>query len=97
MDSNFQYASTEHRISRWVDRIAAGLTKARCASEHGLAMGGGRLAERRFTVGGSGKSVARCHRTVPGRPLSRREARRHAVRPLRNPAGRKRDIAVPQP
>jgi len=27
-------------------------------------MGGGRLAERRFTVGGSGKSVARCHRTV---------------------------------
>jgi hypothetical protein len=49
MDSNFQYASTEHRISRWVDRIAAGLTKARCASEHGLAMGGGRLAERRFT------------------------------------------------
>jgi hypothetical protein len=22
MDSNFQYASTEHRISRWVDRIA---------------------------------------------------------------------------
>jgi hypothetical protein len=27
-------------------------------------MGGGRPAERRFTVGGSGKSVARCHRTV---------------------------------
>jgi hypothetical protein len=25
---------------------------------------GGRPAERRFTVGGSGKSVARCHRTV---------------------------------
>ena len=27
-------------------------------------LGGGRPAERRFTVGGSGKSVARCHRTV---------------------------------
>ena len=27
-------------------------------------MGGGRPAESRFTVGGSGKSVARCHRTV---------------------------------
>jgi hypothetical protein len=27
-------------------------------------MRGGRPAERRFTVGGSGKSVARCHRTV---------------------------------
>jgi hypothetical protein len=27
-------------------------------------MGGGRPAERPFTVGGSGKSVARCHRTV---------------------------------
>src|ERR1700750_2822587 len=27
-------------------------------------MGGGRPAERRFTVGGSGKSVARCHRMV---------------------------------
>jgi hypothetical protein len=27
-------------------------------------MGGGRPAERRFTVGGSSKSVARCHRTV---------------------------------
>jgi len=26
--------------------------------------GGGRPAEHRFTVGGSGKSVARCHRTV---------------------------------
>jgi hypothetical protein len=34
----------------------------RCASERGLAMGGGR-AERRFTVRGSGKSVARSHRT----------------------------------
>jgi hypothetical protein len=30
----------------------------------GLAMGGGRPARRRFTVEGSGKSVARCHRTV---------------------------------
>jgi hypothetical protein len=40
------------------------LTEPRCASERGLAMGGGRPAERRFTVGGSGKSVARCHRTV---------------------------------
>jgi hypothetical protein len=30
-------------------------------------------------------------------PLSGREARRHAVRSLRNPAGRKRDIAIPQP
>src|SRR6516162_5142801 len=28
-----------------------------------------------------------------GRPLTGREARRHAVRLLRNPAGRKRDIA----
>src|ERR1700757_857894 len=54
----------EHRISRWVDRMAAGVTEPRCASERGLAMGGGRPAERRFTVGGSGKSVARCHRTV---------------------------------
>ena len=43
---------------------AAGLTEPRCASECGLAMGGGRPAERRFMVGGSGKSVARCHRTV---------------------------------
>ena len=43
---------------------AAGLTEPRCASERGLAMGGGRPAERDFTVGGSAKSVARCHRTV---------------------------------
>jgi hypothetical protein len=43
---------------------AAGLTEPRCASERGLAMGGGRPAEHRFTVGGSGKSVARCRRTV---------------------------------
>ena len=42
----------------------AGFTKPRCASERGLAMGGVRPAERRFTVGGSGKFVARCHRTV---------------------------------
>ena len=41
----------EHRISRWVDRMAVGLTETRCASERGLAMGGGRPAERRFTVG----------------------------------------------
>jgi hypothetical protein len=34
------------------------------ADERGLAMRGGRPTERRFTVGGSGKSVARCHRTV---------------------------------
>ena len=27
-------------------------------------LGGGRPAEHRFTVGGSGKFVARCHRTV---------------------------------
>src|SRR5215469_10741874 len=55
----------EHRISRWVDRMAAaGFTEPRCASERGLAMGGGRPAERRFTVGGSGKCVARCHRAV---------------------------------
>ena len=39
-------------------------SRNRCASERGLAMGGGRPAERRFTVGGSSKSVARCHRTV---------------------------------
>ena len=56
-------------------QIATGLTEPRCVSERGLAMGGGRPAESRFTVGGSGKSVARCHRTVPGRPLSGREAR----------------------
>ena len=31
------------------------------ADERGLAMGGGRPTERRFTVGDSGKSVARCH------------------------------------
>jgi len=47
-----------------VAMAAAGLTVPRCASERGLAKGGGRPAERRFTVGGSGKSVARCHRTV---------------------------------
>ena len=41
----------EHRISRWVDRMAAGFTEPRCASERGLAMAGGRPAERRFTVG----------------------------------------------
>jgi hypothetical protein len=35
-----------------------------CASERGLAMGGGRPAERHFTVGGSAKSVARYHRTA---------------------------------
>src|SRR6516162_2019630 len=40
------------------------LAEPRCASERGLAMGGGRPAERRFTVGGSSKSVARCHRSV---------------------------------
>jgi hypothetical protein len=34
------------------------------ADERGLTMRGGRPTERRFTVGGSGKSVARCHRTV---------------------------------
>ena len=57
--------AAEHRISRWVDRMAAaGLTEPRCASERGLAMGGGRPAERRVTVGGSGKSVARCHPTM---------------------------------
>jgi hypothetical protein len=33
-------------------------------AKRGLAMGGGRPAERRFTAGGSGKSVARYHRTV---------------------------------
>src|ERR1700751_4095442 len=54
----------EHRISRWVDRMAAGFTEPRCASERGLDMGGGRPAKRRFTVGSSGKSVARCNRTV---------------------------------
>ena len=43
---------------------AAGLTEPRCASERGLVMRGGRPAEHRFTVGGSGKSVSRCHRTV---------------------------------
>jgi hypothetical protein len=43
---------------------AASLTEPRCASERGVAMGAGRPAKRRFTVGGSGKSVARCHRTV---------------------------------
>jgi hypothetical protein len=45
-------------------KAAAGLTEPRCASERGLATGGGRPAERRFTVGGSGKSVAGCRRTV---------------------------------
>ena len=45
-----------------MDLAAAGLTEPR--SERGLAMGGGCPAERRFTVGGSGKSVARCHRAV---------------------------------
>jgi len=48
----------------WVDLMAAGLAEPRCASERGLAMGGGRPAERRFTVRGSSKSVARCHRSV---------------------------------
>jgi len=48
----------------WVDLMAAGLAEPRCTSERGLAMGGGRPAERRFTVGGSSKSVARCHRSV---------------------------------
>ena len=34
--------AAEHRISRWVDRMAAAdLTEPRCASERGLAMGGG--------------------------------------------------------
>ena len=57
--------AAEHRISRWVDRMAAAsLTEPLCASERPVVMGGGRLAECRFTVGGSGKSVARYHRTV---------------------------------
>ena len=43
---------------------AAGLTEPRCTSERGLAMGSGRPTQRRITVGGSGKSVARCHRTM---------------------------------
>jgi len=43
---------------------APGLTELRCASERGLVMGGARLAGRSFTVEGSGKSVAWCHRTV---------------------------------
>ena len=44
----------------------------RCASERGLAMGGGRPAERRFTVGGGAKSVALrshgCSRTGSSNP-----------------------------
>ena len=48
--------------------MAAGLTEPRCASERGLAMGGGRPAERRFTVGVAANpwlgAIARCHRSV---------------------------------
>src|SRR5262252_2687395 len=44
--------------------MAAGLMEPRRASERGLAKGCWRPAERRFTVGGSSKSVARCHRSV---------------------------------
>src|SRR5215472_12944433 len=66
--ANKPCASADPRVERqcasWVDLLAAGLTEPRCASERGLAMGGGRPAERRFTVGGSSKSVARCHRSV---------------------------------
>ena len=62
-----------HRISRWVDRMAAaGLTEPRCASERGLDMGGGPPAERRFTVGAAANpwlgAIARCSRTGSSNP-----------------------------
>jgi len=44
--------------------MAADLTESRCASERGLAMGRGPRGAPLRTVAGSGKSVARCHRTV---------------------------------
>jgi hypothetical protein len=76
------------RISQRADRMAApGLTEPRDASERGLAMGGERPTERRFTVGGSGKSVARCHRTVLAHwkfesiSLQRRVTRNAPLRP----------------
>ena len=54
----------EHRISRWVDHGGGGPhgtpRRLRTRSRHRRR----RPAKRRFTGGGSGKSVARCHRTV---------------------------------
>ena len=55
--------AAEHRISRgWTAWRRPHGTPLRLGTRS--SMGGGRPAERRFTVGGSGKSVARCHRTV---------------------------------
>src|SRR5215475_4172462 len=57
----------ERQRASWVDLMAAGFTEPRCASERGLAMGGGRPAERRFTVGVAANpwlgAIARCSRT----------------------------------
>src|SRR6516162_7862687 len=96
MDSNFQYASTVrwHRatdlpLPPTVKRRSAGRPPpmARPRSE---AQPGSVRARRRDAV----PPIARCGvRRRAGRPLTGRKARSDAVRPLRTPAGRKRDIA----
>ena len=84
------------RISRWADRMAAaGLTEPRCASERGLAMRGGRPAERRFTVGEAAANpslgaIARCSRTGSSNPSPEpvsRENSPSSVEKPRFPAG----------
>jgi hypothetical protein len=84
MDSNFQYASTVRwlRATDLLKRRSAGRPPpmARPRSEAQRF----REARRRDAVHPSRNAVLRRR---AGRPLSGREARRHAVRPLRNPAG----------
>jgi GAF domain len=91
--------AAEHRISRWVDRTAtAGLTEPRTASERGLAMGGGRPAERASQWEAVANpwlgAIARCSRTGSSNPSpSSGESANHRflsgeAGPSRNSAGR---------
>jgi hypothetical protein len=99
MDSNFQYRE-HHAMAPSRGFAAASHREAalRGAPSHGETAfrdaAGFREARRRHAVHRSRNAVLRRR---AGRPLSGREARRHAVCPLRNPAGRKRDITIPQP
>src|SRR5215470_17502460 len=87
--------TAEHRISRWVDRMAAaGLTEPRCDSECGLAMGGGRprSAASRWEAAANPwlGAIVRCSRTGSSNPSpSSGESRELQYRngPYRRPAG----------
>jgi hypothetical protein len=90
MDSNFQYASTV-RWHRATDLPLPPTVKRRCAGRP-PPMARPRSEAQRGSVrpGAAMRSYPSRNavlRRRAGRPLSGREARRHAVRPLRNPAG----------